>query len=293
MSIWTDLLGAEVKFYMAGEWKTRCIEAGDGAPLILIHGGGGHAEAYAKNVMRLAKRWHVYAIDALGHGLTAKPLDVVVNTETQAEHVLKFMDAAGIDRAHLAGESMGGAILGMVAYKAPDRSISYTSIVGAGLIPPEGKTEAELAERDSGNRAMQAGLETPTPEIVRQRFEWLFHDKSQVPDELPETRALIWSSPDYQEYQKHGKRGGGISSIWSMLPEIGRRTPTMFLWTENNPGTHVGTAKRAHELTPNSRFEVIKNSGHWPQWEQVEEFHRLFEPFLIESEAKSKAASLG
>ena len=41
MSIWTDLLGAEVKYYQAGEWKTRCIEAGEGTPLLLIHGGGG------------------------------------------------------------------------------------------------------------------------------------------------------------------------------------------------------------------------------------------------------------
>ena len=62
MSIWTDFMGAEVKHYMAGPWKTRAIEAGSGPALVLIHGGGGHAECYAKNVIPLSEHFHDYAI---------------------------------------------------------------------------------------------------------------------------------------------------------------------------------------------------------------------------------------
>lgn len=242
MSLWTDLLGTEVKFYMAGDWKTRCIEAGSGTPLILIHGGGGHAEAYAKNIVPLAEHFHVYAIDALAHGLTTAPMDIEVTTELQAEHVRLFMDAAGIDRAHVAGESMGGAILGWLTYKYPDRVLKYISICGAGLLPPEGKSEQEAAElADQAAKTRQA-LENPTAAGLRPRLEWLFYDKSQVTDELCETRAAIWGAPAYQAYQAKPKQRTGISSLWGALPELGKQTPTLFLWTEDNPGTHLSTA---------------------------------------------------
>src|SRR5205085_1365087 len=72
-SIWVDLLGAEVRFRDAGGLRTRSIEAGEGEPLILLHGSGGHAEAYSRNVLPLANDFRVHAVDMIGHGLTDKP----------------------------------------------------------------------------------------------------------------------------------------------------------------------------------------------------------------------------
>src|SRR5262245_50980332 len=104
-SIWVDLLGAEVKYYDAGGIRTRAIEAGAGEPLILLHGSGGHAEAYTRNVMPLAEHFRVYSIDMIGHGLTDKP-DGDYQAPDYARHIVDFMDAAGIQQAHLAGESL-------------------------------------------------------------------------------------------------------------------------------------------------------------------------------------------
>jgi pimeloyl-ACP methyl ester carboxylesterase len=282
VSIWTDFMGAEVKFYQAGPWRTRSIEAGSGTPLILIHGGGGHAETYAKNVIPLSKYFHVYAIDALAHGLTTAPMDVDVTSQVSAEHVRLFMDAAGIDRAHVAGESMGGATLGWLTKLYPERVIKYVSICGAGLLPPEGKSAQEAAElADQAEKTRQA-LDNPTAEGLRPRLEWLFHDPSQVTEEICETRAQIWGAPEYQAYQRKPRAaGGGIASLWNELPEMGKRTPILFLWTENNPGTHLSTAQRAQAMTPNSKIEVMRDCGHWPQWENAEEFNRILVDFLL------------
>src|SRR5713226_1540231 len=107
-SIWTDLLGATVSYYDAQGMRTRCIEAGDGDPLIMLHGSGGHAEAYSRNVVPLGEQFHVYAIDCAGHGYTDKH-PTLSGTAGIADHVLRFMDAEGIGQANLAGESMGGA----------------------------------------------------------------------------------------------------------------------------------------------------------------------------------------
>ena len=70
-SIWVDLMGAEVRYYQ-GRYKTRVIEAGSGEPLVLIHGVGGHAEAYSRNIMRLSQQYRVMAIDLLWHGYSQR-----------------------------------------------------------------------------------------------------------------------------------------------------------------------------------------------------------------------------
>jgi len=73
-TLWLELLGAEVR-YRGRRFKTRTIEVGAQNPqkLILIHGVGGHAEAYSRNLQRLGERYHAIAIDLLWHGLSAKP----------------------------------------------------------------------------------------------------------------------------------------------------------------------------------------------------------------------------
>src|SRR3954469_12758208 len=101
-TIWVDLLGAQVKYYDAAGLRTRSIEAGSGDALILLHGSGGHAEAYARNVMPLAQHFRTCSIDMIGHGFTDKP-DGAYEAPNYAKHIMAFMDAAGIQRAHIAG----------------------------------------------------------------------------------------------------------------------------------------------------------------------------------------------
>src|SRR5688500_12429850 len=60
-TIWVDLLGAQVRYY-GDELRTRVIEAGEGEALVLIHGVGGHAEAYSRNVVRLGQHHRAMAI---------------------------------------------------------------------------------------------------------------------------------------------------------------------------------------------------------------------------------------
>ncbi|OUR88841.1 alpha/beta hydrolase, partial [Cycloclasticus sp. 44_32_T64] len=69
-NIWVDLMGVEYsqKFYDVDGIKTRVIEAGSGPVLIFLHGTGGHAEAYVRNIEEHAKHFHVYAYDMIGHG---------------------------------------------------------------------------------------------------------------------------------------------------------------------------------------------------------------------------------
>ena len=72
VSIWVSLLGAQTH-YVGSRFRTRVIEAGSGEPLVMLHGVGGHAEAYARNVVPLSQKCRPIAIDVAWHGLSSKP----------------------------------------------------------------------------------------------------------------------------------------------------------------------------------------------------------------------------
>src|SRR5436305_10308864 len=74
-SIWVHLLGASVNYVDAKGMRTRYFEAGSGEPLIMLHGSGGHAEAYHCNVVPLGQDFRAIALDLAGHGFTDRHPD--------------------------------------------------------------------------------------------------------------------------------------------------------------------------------------------------------------------------
>lgn len=121
-SIWVDLMGVEYQqtYYDAGGYRTRAVEAGSGEPLILLHGTGGHAEVYGRNLTSHAKYFHVYAIDMLGHGYTDRP-DIDYDINVRADHLISFFDAIGADQVYLSGESLGSMVSAWTCIRFPER----------------------------------------------------------------------------------------------------------------------------------------------------------------------------
>src|ERR1700675_4849262 len=103
-SNWTNFAGSGVKetYVDAAGVRTRVLEAGAGAPLVLLHGTGGHAETYSRNIGPLSKHFHVLALDMVGHGYTDKPR-VEYTMDVFADHVMAVLDAFGETSAFLSG----------------------------------------------------------------------------------------------------------------------------------------------------------------------------------------------
>src|SRR5579871_4626913 len=130
-TIHEELIGAETRFYATGKYRTRVIECvNDKIPLVLMHGGGGHAEAYARNVVRLSASCSPIALDFLWHGLSSRPR-YWDGRRTEGRHwlnqftdqVLELMDAKGIEKAVFEGESLGGWIAFDLGLNHSDRVI--------------------------------------------------------------------------------------------------------------------------------------------------------------------------
>lgn len=276
---WIDLIGTPFsqRYYEAGGIRTRVIEAGSGEPLIFLHGTGGHAEAYTRNIAEHAKHFHVYALDMLGHGFTDKP-DKPYVIQEYVDHLISFLDAIGARRAHFSGESLGGWVAAWLASQHPDR-------VGRLLLNTPGGTTAN-AEVLTKLRALTLNaVLNATRQSVRERLEWLMFDKATVTDELVEARYHVYTQPEFR---------ANIHNVVVLLEMetrlknlltdemLGRiQAPTLVLWTTHDPMAKVEAGEKMQQAIPGSQLVIMTECGHWPQYEKPEEFNRISLDFLL------------
>lgn len=284
-TMWLKLMGASVKYCDVGGIRTRYAEAGSGLPLVLIHGTGGHIEAFANNIVPLAKYFHVYAIDLVGHGLSDKP-EIEYILPDYVSHLRGFLDAMGIKRAVVGGVSLGGWVTSYLALEDPGRVLAVVNCTGGVFRWPEGQYPEEAAQRQGMHKTNITVTNSVTRETVRQRLGLLFNDPSQIPEELVEVRYRIYSQPRMQEIlgRIHAMfpYDSPVRAKYSLTEERLKalKVPVLYLWSDNNPGSGVRSAERAAALTPRAELHVMKGCGHWPQWENPPEFNEVVRRFI-------------
>jgi 2-hydroxy-6-oxonona-2,4-dienedioate hydrolase len=269
-----------VGFVQVGPWRTRVLQAGpaDGEALVLMAGTGGHLEAYAHNIPAFAQRYRVVAYDYPGHGYTTHAT-ADLELPAYVEHLAGLLDALGIDKVHLNGESLGGWVAVKFAAAHPDR-------VGKLVLNTPGGTMARPEVMEKLRSLSQAAADDPTPDRIRARLEWLMADPATVTDELVEIRRTIYARPGFADSMRH--------ILCLQDPEIRRRNlitdedlaavpgPTLVVWTSDDPSGPAGAGMEMVEKIPRGRFQLITGAGHWPQWEQRDRFNEIVLAFLAE-----------
>lgn len=279
-SIWADLRGVSFcqGWLDAGGISTRYLHAGskDQPPLILLHGVGGHAEAYVRNLKSHSQHFSTWAIDMVGHGwsdLATKDLEI----RHYIDHLLSFMDAAGIEKASLSGESLGGWVAARFAIDHPDR-IERLVLNTAGGSQADPVVMARIKEL-----SMRAATD-PSWEFIRARLEWLMADKSKVYDDLVATRQAMYSRPGMAEGMRHNMilQEMEVRQRNIIQPEDYARikAPTLVLWTSDDPTADVSEGRRIASMIPGALFTVMDGCGHWPQFEDTPTFDRIHIDFL-------------
>jgi 2-hydroxy-6-oxonona-2,4-dienedioate hydrolase len=259
--------------------STRVLEAGNGPQtVVFLHGIGGHLETFCLNIAAHASRYRVIAFDLLGHGYTAKP-DGAYEIERYVAHTLRLFEKLGIERASLAGTSLGGWISARIAARHPQLVSRLSLISSAGLTshPSVMHNLKTLTER----AALVSGREG-----VRLRLEFVLKNPGALTDELLDIRHDIYSSPDYQRSVRN------IMCLQDM--EIRRRNlltqdelakiqaPTLVVWTHDDPTATLSDGRMYADGIADSRFVVFENSSHMPQLEEPERFNALHMAFLAD-----------
>jgi 2-hydroxy-6-oxonona-2,4-dienedioate hydrolase len=280
MTLWTELEGLDyaIRHVMVGRWSTRVLECGDAdaVPFVLMHGTGGHLEAFTRNLRALASRYRVIAYDYPGHGWTTTT-DRDLEIDDYVEHLTQLLDLLGIARADLSGESLGGWVAIKFAARYPGR-------VGRLVLNTPGGTMATPEVMERIRSLSQAAADDPSTERIRARLEWLMADPASVTDELVAVRRGVYSRAGFAESMRH--------ILCLQDPGVRRRNmvtdadlaavtaPTLVIWTSDDPSGPAGAGLDMAEKIPAGEFRLIKGAGHWPQWEQQEEFDAAVLEFL-------------
>ncbi|MDN3233173.1 alpha/beta fold hydrolase [Priestia megaterium] len=273
VSIWNELSGISFKQYFieANGVNTRIVEAGEGEPLIMLHGIGGHIEAYARNIKSLSKHFRVIVMDMLGHGYTGKP-NYPYTLNEYSHHLLDVLKALSIEKVHLSGESLGGWLSAWFAARHPEY-VKTLLLNTPGNI--KGKREVMKKLKESTLKAvLEANYET-----VRTRLEFLFYDTNFITEELVESRYKIYTQPSFKE----AVHNIVVLQDWEVRKNFMWETewthkitaPTIILMSDHDPTATIEDAEYLQQLIPNSKLQIINDAGHWPQWEKPEEFNNI------------------
>jgi 2-hydroxy-6-oxonona-2,4-dienedioate hydrolase len=228
---------------------------------------------FGPNIRHLSERFRVFAVDMPGWGES----DAV--TPQQRDHVrsvLDFMDALGIQRAALIGNSMGARTALNFAVTHPDR-LSHVITMGA---PAPGVSLFAAGDGPSeGLKVLRQAYSDPSPESMKKLVEVMTYDPAFATDELAVQRSRNASSrPDHlRNFLAEGATGAPLDG--EKLRGVGM--PFLLIHGRDDRVLSYEHSLRLLSLIPDSRLVLFNRCGHWAQLEHADEFNRLVEQFLL------------
>ncbi len=259
---------------------TSYLEAGQGDPVVLLHGGefGVSAElGWERNIGALAAHYRVLAPDMLGFGQSAKVIDFNDGRGMRIRHIARFCDAVGLKSAHFVGNSMGA--INLLVDATSDSPIlpmrSMVTICGGGEIQ-RNEHSAALYDYD----ATLGGM--------RRIVEALFHDPSYPNDVAYVQRRFessiapgAWEALAAARFRRPGLEPPPLPSSKRAYERIG--VPTLVVEGECDKLLPDGWAAEIAKQIPDGRSAVIGRAGHCPQIEQPDALNELLVDFLHEA----------
>ncbi len=278
-TVWQEIgdLPHSVTYVQVGPWRTRVLSVGDGEQtVVLLNGTSGHIEAWTRNLRALAASYRMVGYDYPGHGWTTLT-DHDLEIPEYEEHLLGLLDALGLDRVHLAGESLGGWIAIKFAAHHPERL--RTVILSA----PGGRVVGEQ-QVDSAQSVSAQAVAEPTFENVRKRLQVVIHDPANISDELVRVRQAVYSRPGFDSSMRH------ISALRRPEPRLRNRVtdedmaaipvPALLVWTDHEPTGGPEAGEHLAAGIPDGEYLLVRDAAHWPQWEAPAAFNAAALDFL-------------
>lgn len=244
------------------------VESGRGSPFLLLHGVGGSHEMWLPIVSDLARSHRVIAADHRGHGASDKPRGSYT-ISLFCQDWLALMGALKVDRAHLVGLSMGGAIAMRLAVEHPERVRSLVLVDTWAYSHPDflalmRKRLERLASGDLAAYAEEAIPQVYSPAFIAANPEALAQYRARVAQLNPDSvRAAV------EACMSHDMRG--------RQAEI--KAPTLVVVGSEDRLTPLHHSEYLARTIPGARLVIIKRSGHIPHLEQPREFLKVVGDF--------------
>jgi pyruvate dehydrogenase E2 component (dihydrolipoamide acetyltransferase) len=249
--------------------RLRCLELGEGdrVPVLLLHGFGADLNTWMFTQPELADGRRTVAMDLPGHGGSTKEVGAG-DSESLTDFAAGALDVLGIERGHLVGHSMGGAVAGLLALRRPERVASLTLIAAAGL-------GAEI-NGSFIDGFVRAARRREAAEVLN----LLVHDPALV------SRRMVEDVLRYKRLDGVPEALARIAEAWfaggRQAVDLAERIATLAVPVQVIWGREDRIIPVAHAETLASRFPVhiIDEAGHLPHMEKASEVTRLVNRFI-------------
>lgn len=263
------------KYVEADGIRTAYLEAGEGDPLVLIHGGGAGADSlgnWAATLHDFARHFHVFAVDMVGFGRTEKPDPKAYkyDQDSRDRHMIAVIETLDIGPAHIIGNSMGG-LTGMgVAVTRPDLVKGLVLMGSAAIRTPLNDSLKSIMNydftRDGMHRIMKA----------------LTNDDFVIDENMLDYRHRLTLEPEnkaaYEAIQGWIRNRHGLYCDEHHVASV--RAPTLVVAGKQDKVVPVTSAYRILELIPQAWGVIFPSCGHWAMLEHPRRFVDLSTDFL-------------
>ncbi len=259
-------------------------EAGDGPPLLLLHGSGPGVSGwsnYQGNLPTFAKHFRTLILDFPGFGKSYSCDENPMLAALPA--VLDFLAGMDLDAVPVVGNSMGGSIAARLAAGHPERVKRLVTIGGVGTpvfspSPPE------------GIKLLVQFVEDPTRERLVAWMESMVYDSAILTEEFVESRWKTASDPAalsdvrklFNSTTLAGMRGRNGAAVVNQIENLTKiQAPTLVTFGRDDRVTPLDSSLMPMRLIPNCELHVFHNCGHWAMIERKAEFENVVLAYLL------------
>lgn len=254
--------------------KTFFVKAGDGHPLLLIHGASPGASSLVNwklNIEPLAAAgFAIYAYDQPGFGYTENPSDHSI--EYRVTHAKALINALGLDQFHVVGNSVGGYIAVRLALE--DKRVKSFVTTTSGSLSPQGSADSQALAKKHSEELREY---EPTLENMRKLTLGTIFNQELVTEELVRERYEMSTGKNYeaQLQRRNAARQKPVHEELKQLP-----VKALLLWGCNDRGVSVERGLELFRSIPGAEFHLFNRCAHWVQWDKAARFNDLVSNFL-------------
>lgn len=254
-------------------------EAGDGHPLVLLHGSGPGVSGwsnFSENLPVFARNFRTIVVDMPSFGASPDFTYDRPYPEVAAQAVVTLLDDLGIEKAHLLGNSMGGWVSLETAALAPDRVERMVLMGPGGLYAP--LLGPMLSE---GARRLQEFLVEPSREALEAWVDSMVYDQATITPQLLDARWKNSTAPhaiDRMRAVMASLALPGKAPLWTRTDEIPHET--LVTWGRDDRMLPPDGALFALRRMPKADLHILGECGHWAQVERKHDFETLATSFL-------------
>ncbi len=255
--------GLEERSVQVGTHRVVYLEGGKGETLLLVHGFGGDKDNWTRMAKYLTSNFRVIAPDLPGFGESDRKDTENYNIQNQTTRLEDFAKKLGIERFHLAGNSMGGWISAWYAVRYPQKVISLILINSAGVTSPE-KSEHAINIAKGYNALLVNNVDD-----YDRLIKFIFVNPPYIPGPLKKhfaAAAVRNRAFNERIYDHISKEKLGLESHLKKIT-----APTFIVWGDTDRVIHPSSVGVFAGGIANSKSLIFEKCGHLPMLEKPQE----------------------